>query len=296
MGEYSKAGVGYLSTGGFFVTVAIIMRSMNEQPYVEQVFEMLRRQTYRDFTVYSVDSGSTDGTWECVCTENPRAEKRRRIRPDQYIPGKVLNETIELAREPIIVLLNADAVPLSSTWLEELIKPLMNGKAEATLSRQVARKDARFIVRNDYERAYDPGRYAEKPLDLFSAVSCGFQRTLWEQYPFPSEGYAEDWAWFQECSKGGARFLFVPGSVVEHSHNYSLKALYRKRYRQAKTFARVDGEGAYVVKQSLAAFKEMGRDFCNAVSSFQFHTIPYNLAYRCVIHAALYQGRKQANG
>ncbi len=273
------------------MSVAIVMRSMNEQPYIEKVFEALRSQTFRDFVLYNVDSGSTDGTWECVCRENSRADRRRRIRPDQYVPGKVLNDSILHTTESLIDLLNADAIPLSSNWLEELVNPLLRDEADATLSRQVARADARFIVRNDYQRAYDPIRYATQPLDLFSAVSCAFKRSLWERWPFPSEGYAEDWAWFQLCRKQGARFLFVPSSVVEHSHNYSLKALYRKRYRQAQTFARVDGKQTGALTQMLLAIKEMSRDLWYASRALQFHTIPYNVAYRTVIHMGVYRGR-----
>ncbi len=207
MGEHSKAGAGDLSTGGFFMTVAIIMRSMNEQPYVEQVFEMLRRQTYSDFTVYNVDSGSTDGTWECVCTENPRAEKRRRIRPDQYIPGKVLNETIELTREPIIVLLNADAIPLSSTWLEELIKPLMNGKAEATLSRQVARKDARFIVRNDYEALTTLAVMRKSHWIYFLRYHAVFRELYGNNTRFPLKGMPRIGLGFRNALRGVRDFF-----------------------------------------------------------------------------------------
>ncbi len=278
------------------MTVAIIMRSMNEQPYVEQVFEALRKQSFRDFTLYNVDSGSTDGTWECVCRENSRADKRRRIRLEQYVPGKVLNDTIALTTEPIIALLNADAIPLSTAWLEELVQPLLRNEADATLSRQIARKDAHFIVKNDYLRAYDPARYTTQSLDLFSAVSCAFKRSIWEQCSFPSEGYAEDWAWFQACRQLGMRFRLAAGSVVEHSHNYSLNALYRKRFRQAKTFVRVDGVPPSACKQALAALKEVARDLYSAAKCLQFHTIPYNIAYRGVIHAATYWGRKKAQG
>ncbi len=274
------------------MTVAIIMRSMNEQPYVEKVFQALQEQTFRDFAIYNVDSGSTDGTWECICRENIRAERRRKIRPDQYIPGQVLNNAIALTTEPVIVLLNADAIPLSPNWLEELVQPLLSGEADATLSRQIAREDAYFIVRDDYQRAYDPARYAMKSLDLFSAVSCAFTRSLWEKNPFPTEGYAEDWAWFQAGRAQGAKFQFVASSMVEHSHNYSLKALYRKRRRQAKTFARVDRLETSALKQVLAALKEVGRDLYSAGKALQFHTIPYNIAYRAVIHTAVYKGRK----
>lgn len=45
-------------------SVAIIMRAKDEMPYVRQALDMLKRQTFTDFELCAVDSGSTDGTLE----------------------------------------------------------------------------------------------------------------------------------------------------------------------------------------------------------------------------------------
>lgn len=270
--------------------VAIIMRSKNEHPYVIQVLKGLSEQTFKDFELYNVDSGSNDGTLEYIQQANPK--RLLRIRPEEYVPGKVLNEAIEKTEEPIIVLLNADAVPTDHLWLENLLKPILENRCDAALSRQIARSDAHYIVQSDYQRGYDPLRLSRTPLDIFSAVSCAFKRELWEKTRFYTTGYSEDLIWFHACQKKGARFSFVPASCVEHSHNYSLKGLYRKRYRHGRAFASQEGFRLPLWKAIASCLKEMARDTLQALKSGKIHTTPYNLIYRGTIYLAYYQGVK----
>ncbi len=262
-------------------SIALIMRAKNEMPYVEQALEQLARQSILNFDLFAVDSGSTDGTLQVLKKTDCHLQS---ILPEAYVPGKVMNEAIAQTEHDLIVLLNADAIPQSSDWLEQLILPLLENKADATFSKQIARPNAAFVVNYDYERAYSPKNM--RP-EFFSAVACAFKRELWTATPFRETGYAEDAAWAQGCVAQGGRFQWVENSVVEHSHNYSLKGLFQKRYRQALTFPEVPHLG----KQIIQYLREIVRDLLHAGITFQLHTIPYNIAYRTTIHWALYRGR-----
>ncbi len=271
--------------------VAIIMRSMNEMPYTKQVFAALKEQTFQDFVLYNVDSGSTDGTLEFVKAHNPDPSKVFEILPSDYVPGKVLNDMLARTKEPIVVLLNADAIPMDAHWLKELIDPIINDQADSTISRQIARPDAYWVVKQDYERAYDPRRFKDGYLnDFYSAVSCAFKRDLWEETQFYTGGYAEDLAWSRACKAKGARFKIAPESVAEHSHNYSIKGLYRKRYRQGVAFGYIYSHAPSGLVRAFSCIKEIARDLWIAVTHGRFLTIPYNLLYRLVIYLGYYRG------
>lgn len=259
--------------------VAIVMRAKNEMPHAERTLAALQIQTLRNFDLVAVDSGSTDGTMEQL---ERTAQRVIHIAPEDYVPGKVLNHAIAQTAADIIVLLNADAVPQSEQWFERLIRPILENEADATFSRQIARPNARFIVAYDYERAYDPARM--RP-GFFSAVACAFKRTLWEARRFREEGYAEDAAWARACMADGARFRLVSESVVEHSHNYTLEELYRKRFRQAAALGQNPAFSSYL--------KEMVRDLLHAGGKLALHTIPYNIAYRTTIYRARRNGAKE---
>ncbi|MDF7823246.1 glycosyltransferase [Pontiellaceae bacterium B12227] len=258
------------------------MRAKNEMPYAKEALARLQQQSFRHHDLFAIDSGSTDGTFQALEKVECQLEQ---IAPEAYIPGKVMNDAIARTDHDIIVLLNADAIPQSSDWLEKLVLPLMENRADATFSKQIARPDAAFIVKYDYERAYNPEKMQP---GFFSAVACAFKRDLWTKTPFREKGYAEDVAWAEACIAAGARFQLLEDSVVEHSHNYSLKGLFQKRYRQALTFHEVPSIG----KQSVRCLREIVRDILYACAKLKLHTIPYNIAYRITIHRAFYRGLK----
>jgi rhamnosyltransferase len=271
--------------------VAIIMRSKNEMPYVRPALEMLARQSFRDFDLFVVDSGSSDGSL-AVLREFCPPERLREIHPEEYIPGKVLNEMIAAVDHEFIVFQNADSIPLAEDWLERLLDPLLRGDCDASMSRQEARADARFIVKYDYRRAYDPANIKADNADFFSAVACAFRRQLWESHKFRTHGYAEDVAWASACRRDGARFLLLQDSAVEHSHNYSLKGLHRKKFRHGITFAEIYGASPSLVQSLYKCSRELLRDLLYALRRLRLDTIPYNIVYRIVIHHALYRGLK----
>jgi rhamnosyltransferase len=271
--------------------VAVIMRSKNEMPYLPEAVASLRRQTFKDIELFAVDSGSTDGSLEILRTAMDTAHLIC-IPPQAYIPGKVLNDMTARTTQEFIVFQNADAIFQSNDALEKLLRPLFAGEADAVMSAQVTRPDARFIVTYDYLRAYDPKNIKGDNADFFSAVTCAFRRDLWGKIKIPDIGYAEDVAWAKLCRAAGARFKLVTDSVVEHSHNYTLKGLYRKKFRHGITFAQTYGRQASLLFQTLELCKEWARDLLYTVRKGRLDTIPYNIAYRAVIHTGLYRGLK----
>lgn len=270
--------------------IAIIMRSKNEMPHVRKALQSLRAQRREDWKLYAVDSGSSDGTLEEIRAFPP--DQLLQIAPADYEPGPVLNRMVSLTSEPLIVFLNADAIPLDEFWLEKLVAPVEAGEAEASMSVQVARDDADFIVAYDYARAYDPKNLKAENQDFFSAVACCFRRELWEKHPFKEKGYSEDLAWSRECQKSGARFRLVADSRVEHSHNFTIPGLFKKRYRHGRAYVDIFGSRPQPLRQTLQCAKEMIRDVVYALRKRLPGTIPWNLAHRYTIHRALHLGMR----
>ena len=270
--------------------IAIIMRAKNEMPHARRALASLRTQTRKDWKLYAIDSGSTDGTLEEIRAFQP--DKLVEIAPEDYEPGPVLNRMVAMTSEPVVVFLNADAIPLDDLWLEKLVAPVESRAVDASMSVQVARDDADFIVAYDYARAYDPKNIKEENEDFFSAVACCFRRELWEQHPFKDKGYSEDLAWARECRQAGARFRLVTDSRVEHSHNFTIRALHKKRYRHGRAYVDIFGSRPAPLRQTYLCAREIVRDLLHAVRKRKFSTIPFNLAHRYTIHRALYLGMR----
>ena len=77
--------------------VSIIMRVYNEMPYIKYALRKLKQQSFQDFELIVVDSGSTDGSYEVAQEANP--DIIYQIPPGSYVPGRVLNEAISKDRK-----------------------------------------------------------------------------------------------------------------------------------------------------------------------------------------------------
>jgi rhamnosyltransferase len=272
--------------------VAVIMRSKDEEPFATRTLEQLYMQTYPNFTLYNVDSGSTDGTLEAIKKHNPNRENIKEIQPADYLPGRVLNDMIASVNEEIIVLLNSDCIPLDEAWLSTLLQPLLADEVDAVTSRQLARPDAYFIVAYDLDRGYGDNNMKKKRHNFFSAAACAFRRSVWEEVKFPEDGWGEDFVWAVLCAQQGVRFDIVVDAVVEHSHNYTLRMLYRRERGHGIVHQQMLNEAPSILGQGFTCFKHIIRDMLYALRKGRPLTIPYNMAYRMTFHWAHYWGKR----
>ncbi len=194
-------------------------------PWLKYTLEMMKNQSRQDFELICVDSGSTDGSWELL--QSTKSAKIYQIDPQDYIPGKVLNQAISHAQGEYIVFNNADCVPQNAQWLENLIHPLENDhQLIAVFANQIPRSDAFPPVKRDYQRAFGDGKIAATWRHFFSLASSAIRTEIIRKYPFDERiQYSEDIEWSWRMKQKGYRIGYVPDSMVEHSHNYTLKQL-----------------------------------------------------------------------
>lgn len=94
--------------------MAVIIPTWNGLEMLRTCLASLKRQTYRDFQLYVVDNGSTDGTSETVGKEYPDGKV---IRLDTNCGFSVaVNKGIRAGSEPLVLMLNND-VELEPGWL-----------------------------------------------------------------------------------------------------------------------------------------------------------------------------------
>lgn len=198
-------------------------------PWLKYTLRMLKAQNNQDFELICVDSGSTDGSWELLQAHQP--DVLYQIAPQDYIPGKVLNDAIKHARGEYIVFNNADCIPLDRDWLDQLVQPLINDPTVvAVFANQIARKDAIPLVKKDYERAFGDGKISANWRHFFSLASSAVRSDIIREYPFnPDIQYSEDIEWSWRMKALGHQIRYVPEARVEHSHNYTLAQI-KKRY------------------------------------------------------------------
>lgn len=249
---------------------SILMRSKNDVAYIHDSLSMISRQTFQDFELLNIDSGSSDGTFEIIRDVNPSA---RQIPPDEYNPGWVLNGMASKARGKFLVFLNSDATPTDETWLDHLLAPLRRSpQVAATFGRQVARGDAHPLVQRDYLVTYGrrsaPARFSwftignDSWFHLFSLANAAMRRSCWVRRPFSTAiQYSEDIEWAHWAQGNGSQIEYVPKAVVVHSHNYSYRQAWARHFEEGRAEAHIFGNGrkgpnhflAYAVLPYLSA-------------------------------------------
>src|SRR3989442_10427683 len=134
--------------------VSIIMRSFNEGWALRQTLPALRAQSYTNWELIVIDSGSSDDSVPLI--RQARPAHFIQIKPEEYNPSRVMNRGMELAASPCAIFLNADATPQGSEWLWPLVKALLNPRTAAVFGRQIPRPDCHAVYASDYERCFGP--------------------------------------------------------------------------------------------------------------------------------------------
>jgi glycosyltransferase involved in cell wall biosynthesis len=83
---------------------SIIIRAKNEEALVGEVLTAVYEQTFRDFEVILVDSGSTDRTVEIARTFPIKIVE---IRPEEFTYGRALNIGCKAAQGQFLVFVSA---------------------------------------------------------------------------------------------------------------------------------------------------------------------------------------------
>ncbi len=212
----------------------ILIRALNEEEHLESTLKSIYEQSFKDFEVLLVDSGSTDRTLDIASRFPVRIVS---IEPREFTYGRALNLGCREARGDFVVLLSAHALPAHDGWLRALLEPFQEIPVAGVMGRELPRSDCNPFDRRGLQSRYDD--VAATDLDLnsgigFGAANSAIRRTVWEKHPFDEElTYAEDWDWGRRVLGSGHRLRYAPDAAAYHSHNESLARIERRFYNEA---------------------------------------------------------------
>lgn len=215
-------------------TASIVIRCYNEAEHLPKLFAELKRQSFRDFEVVVVDSGSKDGTLEIVEAEDANLQH---IKKENFSFGRSLNIGCRAARGEFLVSISAHCYPEHETWLENLLDGFDDDKVAAVYGKQRGIAESHFSERQIFRRWF-PDRSIERQDNPFSNnANCAVRRSLWEKFPYDeSLTGLEDVAWAQQVMREGWWISYRADAGVIHVHNESPSQIRNRYMREAITF------------------------------------------------------------
>jgi len=196
--------------------VSFVIRTKNESRFIGKVLKFLYKQTYKNFEVLIIDSGSTDRTLGIVKKFPVRIIK---IKPEDFGFSYALNLGISKAKGKIIAIISGHSIPISDTWLSDGLKNFKNKKVAAVsgyYSSAPIGYFSRKLGRLFFEK-YQKKNKERSP--WMTNTNALIRKDLWRQYPFDEElPECEDYDWAVEMIGRGYNVIKDPAFSIFHSH------------------------------------------------------------------------------
>lgn len=212
---------------------SIIIRTLNEARFLDDLLSMITRQNVIDFEyeIVLVDSGSTDDT---VMIARKYGCRITTISKNEFSFGRSLNRGCDAAQGDIFVFISGHCVPVDEHWLQNLCKPIVEGHVSYSYGRQVGDDDSYFSERRIFAK-YFPNR-SEIPQEGFfcNNANSAVSRTAWERHRFDEELTGlEDMALAKKLVHEGEKIGYVAEAPVFHHHSETWEKVRMRFEREA---------------------------------------------------------------
>lgn len=211
---------------------SIVIRAMNEERWLPEVFAALDAQRYRDFEVLLVDSGSVDRTREIAAANGARIV---RLLTEDFTFGHSLNVGLSESRGSLIAIVSAHAIPAGEDWLEKLVAPLRDPEVAMVYGGQRGHAISKYSEIQDFERIFPSQPLPVEASNPFANnANSAVRKDLWERHRF-DEGLPglEDIEWAIHWNHREKRIVYVPDACVIHVHSETWPQVRRRYYREA---------------------------------------------------------------
>jgi len=212
--------------------ISVIIRTKNEEQYLERVLRAYEKQTFRDFEILLVDDRSQDRTLDIAEKYGCRVVS---IPDGRFSHPYSCNLGAEEARGEYLVYTNGHSIPAYDTFLEDGLRNFCDIRVAGVYAMPVAHADGTIADRIIYDIVgYTVGSIRYRVGDFWYSLFGGkngllgttnaiIRKDLWETYHFDesfNEGWGgedSDWAW--HFVGKGYKIIHDPRFRVRHSHH-----------------------------------------------------------------------------
>jgi rhamnosyltransferase len=214
--------------------ISIVIRTLNEAPYLSACLDAIATQDVGDLTVEVVviDSGSTDGTRQIAERSGARLTN---IDKSEFTFGRSLNRGCAFATGAILVLLSGHCIPVGRDWLTRLVAPLQTGQAIYSYWGQIGRAGVtKFSEHQLFAKYFPPENRVPQDGFFCNNANSALLRSAWDTAPFDETITGlEDMALAKQLVARGDQIAYIGSAQVEHLHEETWRKVRIRFEREA---------------------------------------------------------------
>ena len=194
--------------------ISIIIRTKNEERWIEQCLKKIFDQNYDNFEVILVDNNSKDKTLK-------KAKKFpvKIVKISKFLPGKAINLGIKKSKGELIVCLSAHCIPINNNWLKKIVHALKDPKVAGVYGRQKPLSYSSDFDKRDLFNLFGPEKKIQKKDTFFHNANSAFRKKTWKKIPFDEKTkHIEDRIWGNSVINKGYKIIYEPEASVYHWH------------------------------------------------------------------------------
>ena len=196
------------------ITTSIIVRTKNEEKWIDICLSKIFEQKKISFEVIVVDNNSKDRT-----VDKAKKYPVRIFKIKKFLPGKAINLGAKKALGQYIVCLSAHCIPENNLWLFNLIKNLKGKKVAAVYGKQKPLPYSSSFDKRDLYNTFGDDKRVQKNDTFFHNANSAFKKSIWRKYSFDNKTpHIEDRIWASLVIKKNYNIIYEPAASVFHWH------------------------------------------------------------------------------
>lgn len=220
--------------------ISIIIRTYNEEKYLRELLSAIAIQSYKDFEVILVDSGSTDGTLGIASGYN--FVKVINIKKEDFTFGYSLNVGAAEASGEIILNISGHCIPINEHWLFYISEGFNDVKVGIVYGRQIGFHTSKFSEHQIFHTWY-PDKNINKQTNSFcNNANCAVRKTILDKlggYDEKATGL-EDVLFAEKMLSETKYYLsYSANAVIYHIHDETWGQIKNRYFREAITYSNI---------------------------------------------------------
>lgn len=230
---------------------SIVIRSYNEEKYLEQLLRALERQeTKEEYEVIIVDSGSTDRTCEIAAKNNLQIVH---IAKEDFSFGYALNRGIEAARGEFILLISAHCYPTGANWIQKMSLPFSDPKVALVYGKQEGNHISKFSEKQLLKKWFPSTSFSRQRNPFCNNANAAIRKSIWEEIPYNEELTGlEDIDWAQKVIDKGYYLYYNTDAQIVHVHEETFGQILNRYRREAITLKQVYKDARFTFKDFIS--------------------------------------------